>query len=158
MIHRLFLKTTVNGTKETPDAEYLQDLKILFVFDEARVLTSQTGKDVNPFLSMRRAAQSFPMSSGLFVLLLDTASRVSNLSPGTFYDPSARARSEKTVMFAPIYTFGTFDINKPTFQDYGQLELKAIFSPHVRYRFGRPLWSILIKMQGNFKTHTLFSR
>jgi hypothetical protein len=128
--------------KPQKDPLRLNRLNVLFVFDEARELIPKPKSQSHPFACMRRMAGYFPDHCGLFVLLLDTASRVSNMAPGAFHDPSARARSLENKLYPPIYTIDTMDILRE--KNYENYELKELFKPHIRYRFGRPLWGALM--------------
>jgi hypothetical protein len=115
-------------------------LHILFVFDEARELIPKSHS--HPFDGMRRMASYFPDDSGLFVVLLDTALKVSNMAPDTFHGPSARVSFSKNKLFAPIYTIATMDIFRE--KNYQKYSMNSLFEPQVRYRFGRPLWGALM--------------
>ena len=122
-------------------------LKVVFVFDEVRALLKEDKKEDqfnSPFACMRRAARYFPEKKGLAVVILDTVSRVSNLTPHSSLDPSYRPReTDNCKLFSPIFALPTIDsFDEPVKE--GRDELSALLAPHVIYKYGRPLWKALL--------------
>lgn len=116
------------------------DLTVVFVFDEVRATLRGNGK---AFADLRRVACEFPADSGLTVVLIDTVSRISNISPVADKDPSLRIQSGVR-LFPPIYLLPTMDIFASVHDVMGRVTLPQLLNPEVLYRLGRPLWNSYI--------------
>ncbi|KAI9356592.1 hypothetical protein DFJ73DRAFT_758632, partial [Zopfochytrium polystomum] len=89
-----------------------EKLKVVFVFDEARqLLSDRAGNPVEakmtPFYLMRAAARNFASSSLAVVVIMDTKSRLSDLSPTARRDPSEKVATGKLKHFPPLYLIGS---------------------------------------------------
>jgi hypothetical protein len=125
----------------------VDQLRLLVVFDEVRDLLPKEDelKQSSAFAAMRRAATKIPQRSGFFIAMLDTVSRVSNLSPVNSKDYSQKVVIGGLMLFPPIYLISTMDIevkDRPT-------TLKDVLSPRYQYCFGRPLWGSLLEVESS---------
>ncbi|OAV89375.1 hypothetical protein PTTG_28709 [Puccinia triticina 1-1 BBBD Race 1] len=89
-------------------------LKILLAFNEASaMLETPKDQEIPLFRFVRHAMREILDSSGVFVVLVDTTSRVANFLPTGREDRSSRAlgpRGKPPIkLFAPIYEIRTFD-------------------------------------------------
>ncbi|KAJ1555818.1 hypothetical protein HK405_012449 [Cladochytrium tenue] len=128
-------------------------LDILFVFDEARDLLPkhdaaskqglwQPASD-SAFAWMRRDARRFPRPSRAFVLTIDTTSRVSDLAPVSYVDPSKRIKFG-TAVFNPLYLIASMDAKaEPLYNT----QLEQAFVPKTQFLHGRPLWWSLLSIE-----------
>ncbi|PLW13979.1 hypothetical protein PCANC_18105 [Puccinia coronata f. sp. avenae] len=67
-------------------------LRVLLAIDEASaMLEAPEDRDISMFRLFRRAMRKIPQDSGIFVILVDTTSRVANFSPAAREDRSSRA-------------------------------------------------------------------
>jgi hypothetical protein len=105
-------------------------------------LLGPKNREASPFVAMRQAARRFPAGHGMVVVLLDTVSRISNLSPTSGLDPSLRPQlnGQGLLMFSPIYVLPTMDLTISRIKD-GESRLDYHLDPKVLYELGRPLWS-----------------
>eukprot|EP01040_Poterioochromonas_malhamensis_P010392 gene10392-11308_t len=80
---------------------------LLVVFDEGSNLFLENGRVNECFLSFRRATRAHPQSFvPLLTMHLDTNFKVSELSPTTSFDSSARVRMDSSYnLIHPFYTF-----------------------------------------------------
>lgn len=138
-----------NVVQKLPEKGSGNRVRVVFVFDECRVLLNDDeDQSTSAFACMRRAARSFPDSMGLAVVILDTVSRVSNLSPHSALDPSYRPRTmDSCKLFSPLYILPTID-HFATLVNKGD-KLDTLLEPTVLYKYGRPLWGAL--MSSNIK-------
>ena len=104
--------------------------RTIIVLDEALLLLnvfSSTG--VSLFRLLRRALRNRQVAPYIFLVLIDTASTLSNFVPSQSVDPSARDCGK--LLFDPFFRLTTWDVMKPftylTALDFFQL--------------GRPLWA-----------------
>ncbi|PLW51438.1 hypothetical protein PCASD_00361 [Puccinia coronata f. sp. avenae] len=123
-------------------------LKVLFAIDEARTLLDKPNSlDPSLFYLFRRALRTVKDSSGIFTLLVDTTSRVSNFNPRAIDDPSSRAlglRGNPIKMFPPIYELRTFDRMVPSNPPQQWDEL---FSPERLCKYGIPFFSLYLQAE-----------
>jgi hypothetical protein len=90
------------------------ELLVLFVFDEARMLGLSSKKE-SRFPLLRRSFQCLPFfqvdKEGvlLFCTVLDTTSKLANLSPAPLVDPSFRIRIKGNKLFPPFTMLDTID-------------------------------------------------
>ncbi|KAI9325467.1 hypothetical protein DFJ73DRAFT_965817 [Zopfochytrium polystomum] len=123
-----------------------EKLKVVFVFDEARqLLSDRAGNPVEakmtPFYLMRAAARNFASSSLAVVVIMDTKSRLSDLSPTARRDPSEKVATGKLKHFPPLYLIGSVDVG--LLSRYG-LPLETALDPFEYLSHGRPLWKSLL--------------
>ncbi|KAG9296145.1 hypothetical protein G9A89_014737 [Geosiphon pyriformis] len=86
------------------------EVKILLCIDEARCLISSVqNDDCSKFRLFRRAMRHINWN-GFFVLFLDTLSKISNFTPPSSADPSARRDELKFELFHPFIRLTTMDI------------------------------------------------
>jgi hypothetical protein len=114
-------------------------LDVLFVFDECGTLVD-LAPDVgdSQFVILRRAMRCLGHlasneAAKTFCLVLDTTSRISNLAPVMYLDPSERARAVAVELFHPIYALNVIDV-WPLPEN---LTLKVTAHPECFTRFGR---------------------
>uniref|UniRef100_A0A1D1XK08 Cytochrome c-type biogenesis protein CycH n=1 Tax=Anthurium amnicola TaxID=1678845 RepID=A0A1D1XK08_9ARAE len=124
----------------------IRTLKILFIFDEARYLT--TTKNIKDgrshFYYLRHALKYLPRYSGIFAIFTDTISRISNFAPKSEFDPSLRISEAGEKLFPPFYILDTIDIYAKDPQTPGEAE-----DPACLFRRGRPLWGSLFEAQSH---------
>ncbi|CAI2177915.1 1964_t:CDS:2 [Funneliformis geosporum] len=112
------------------------DIKLLLCIDEGRKLIQETNRDlgITLFRCWRRALQNNKWRTrGLFSVILDTTSRITNFSPASGYDPTIKALQEDVELFKPfiyISTYSSLVNNSDNFYDYA-------------FSIGRPCWKAL---------------
>jgi hypothetical protein len=121
------------------------NVQLVFVFDEVRaLLNNDRDQSRSAFACMRRAARYFPEKMGVAVVILDTVSRVSNLSPQSTLDPSYRPRTmDSCKLFKPLYVLPTVDHFVASVKE-GKDKLADLLNPNILYKYGRPLWTALL--------------
>ncbi|KAL1961862.1 hypothetical protein VTN77DRAFT_986 [Rasamsonia byssochlamydoides] len=142
-------ETSINLGTEHKD----QPLAII-CFDEIRELFKVTYEEPPvKYLALRRAMRhQTKVREGVdnkrfFGLLLDTSSRISELSPSREMDPSLKYLRPGH-LFPPIYRLDTFDIFVgATGTQYHPNKLTQTETPALRslFSFGRPLWGALLE-------------
>ncbi|CAG8656966.1 8131_t:CDS:2, partial [Paraglomus occultum] len=127
---------------EMQTTDNIRTLKILFIFDEARHLT--TTKNIEDsrshFYYLRHALKYLSRHSGIFAIFTDTISRISNFAPKSEFDPSLRISEAGEKLFPPFYISDTIDIYAKDPQTPGEAEDSACL-----FRRGRPLWGSLFE-------------
>jgi len=130
---------------EEPESKVL----LLFVFDEAKVLTEKiTDRSKTDYECLRHALAALPTyASGgrVFGIVTDTASKISNFAPVVHRDNSYRVRKTRMALYLPFYHIATLD----TFmsEDTEPHTLNQVASPQYFFRYGRPLWGGLLKVK-----------
>lgn len=130
------------------------DPPIIICFDEARALLNNATNSA--FRNLRRAAKQIaqeietsqitqgggrkPSAVPFFLVLLDTTSKISNFTPLSRYDSSAKATEES--VFNPIFEINSLDVFVPH-----DLEDPSGTATAVEQLFshGRPLWGAFLQ-------------
>ncbi|OAV96548.1 hypothetical protein PTTG_00992 [Puccinia triticina 1-1 BBBD Race 1] len=121
-------------------------LKVLLAIDEASaMLVEPANVEIHLFRLFRRAIREIPDHSGVFAIVVDTTSRVSNFCPVNREDRSSRAigsRAKAPIkLFAPIYMIRTFDRKAhPQPNNWDEL-----FLPNRLCSYGVPFFSIYLE-------------
>ncbi|CAG8657799.1 5598_t:CDS:1, partial [Paraglomus brasilianum] len=84
-----------------------QQASLIFVFDEARTMISS---EFNYFVHFCRALQCISEEEYVFVLVMDTTSRITNFMPLKEFDPSDRILLTKKKLLIPYVLIGGFDL------------------------------------------------
>src|SRR6185436_6631045 len=108
------VKTCWDSSKETLNSgESESGIQLLFVFDEAKILTEEeTNRDKTNFECLRHALATLPTyeSGGrAFAIVIDTASKISNFAPSARRDPSWRVQKNRLALYPPFYHIATLD-------------------------------------------------
>ncbi|CAG8628932.1 11245_t:CDS:2 [Paraglomus occultum] len=129
------VKTCWDSLKETLNSDEPESgIQLLFVFDEAKILTEgETNSTLPTYESGGRA----------FAIVTDTASKISNFAPSARRDPSWRVQKNRLALYPPFYYIATLD----TFmtQETEPKTLKQVALPQYFFHYGRPLWGGLLK-------------
>jgi hypothetical protein len=126
------------------DAGYLKenfknvnsDIKILLCIDEGRTLIEEGNEEAHMslFRCWRRALRDNRWRArGLFSVILDTTSRLSNFAPSLRDDPTIKALNDSREIFMPFIDVTTFN----TLTDSSSNYYNRLFSN------GRPCWKAL---------------
>ena len=114
-------------------------LQFLFVFDEARKLLEHDSGRFSSFYYLRKTFRHFDDGAGVFCVLMDTASIITNFTPQKSQDPSLKTVKEEGLkLFDPIYVLAVTDVfskkndEAQTWDDLNR--------PEVYLKYGRPLW------------------
>ncbi|WAQ87651.1 hypothetical protein PtA15_8A557 [Puccinia triticina] len=123
-------------------------LKVLLAIDEASSMlqtpTEPKGNVTSWFRLFRRALSTIQEGAGIFAILVDTTSRVSNFLPIDREDRSSRAlgpRGKPRKLFAPIYMIRTFDLLAPP---RSPLSWDQLFSSDRLCKYGVPFFDIYL--------------
>ncbi|EFJ24751.1 hypothetical protein SELMODRAFT_414145 [Selaginella moellendorffii] len=116
-------------------------LKVLFVFDEARILVPEL-LDKNVFLPLRRATSAFRQGDGVLALFADTA-KIGNFAGEIWMDPSDRLPGTNLRLATPIWAcfwadHGIAEWN--TICRQHDIPEDDVLSEYWPLRYGRPLW------------------
>ncbi|CAG8649282.1 5507_t:CDS:2, partial [Paraglomus brasilianum] len=134
-------------------------MRLLFVFDEAKILTEiETNRDKTNFECLRHALATLPTyeSGGrAFAIVTDTASKISNFAPSARRDPSWHVQKNRLTLYPPFYHIATLD----TFmtQETEPKTLKQVASPQYFFHYGRPLWGGLLKATDAYTSRQVLS-
>jgi len=112
------------------------DIKILLCIDEGRKLIEEMNDDlkISLFRCWRRALRNNKWRArGLFSVILDTTSRISNFSPASGYDPTLKALNQDQMLFKPFIYISTYN----SLVDNSDNFYSKAFS------MGRPCWKAL---------------
>jgi len=88
------------------------DIKILLCIDEGRKLIQETNDNlkISLFRCWRRAIRKSKWrAKGLFSVILDTTSRLTNFSPASGYDPTIKTLQEDKMLFKPFIYISTYN-------------------------------------------------
>ncbi|EFJ37795.1 hypothetical protein SELMODRAFT_402397 [Selaginella moellendorffii] len=119
----------------------LVNLRVIFVFDEARGLTLPSD---TPFSQLRRALRVFFVWTAYFALLLDTTAKVSNILPRKSDEDSSRALKIGISLLPPIYYLPTLQLNMPK----PGLSVVEYSAPSTWMKYGRPVWAARMAREG----------
>jgi len=154
------VKTCWDSSKETLNSgESESGIRLLFVFDEAKILTEgETNRDKTNFECLRHALAALPTyeSGGrAFAIVTDTASKISNFAPSARRDPSWRVQKNRLALYLPFYHVATLD----TFmtQETEPKTLKQVASPQYFFRYGRPLWGGLLNARDTYSGQSVLT-
>jgi hypothetical protein len=112
------------------------DIKILLCIDEGRKLIEETSDNlgISLFRCWRRALRKNKWrGKGLFSVILDTTSRISNFSPALGYDPTITFLNEDKMLFKPFIYISTYNSLVNSSDNF----YNRVFS------MGRPCWKAL---------------
>ncbi|EGZ12916.1 hypothetical protein PHYSODRAFT_334757 [Phytophthora sojae] len=103
-----FIQTTGTSTVKDPDGKM-----VVLVIDEARSLLAEVDGKKNDFRMLRNALKSanedIGPEGGIFGVLIDTNSQISDLTPPLLLDPSSRKSGGSLASFAPLVLADTMD-------------------------------------------------
>ncbi|RLN45900.1 hypothetical protein BBJ28_00026488, partial [Nothophytophthora sp. Chile5] len=105
-------KKAAQGTSQAPERV------LILAVDEARALLEMEHEGINYFRLLRRALvdanqhiRSSQFSGGIFAVLMDTNSKVSDFTPPPSLDPSSRKQGRtETALFPPFVLTHTMDV------------------------------------------------
>ncbi|CAG8605227.1 10610_t:CDS:2 [Ambispora leptoticha] len=142
------VKMCWDSLKETLNSDEPESgIRLLFVFDEAKILTErETNCDKTNFECLQHALATLPAyeSGGrAFAIVTDTASKISNFAPSARRDPSYRVQKYRLALYPPFYHIAT--LNTFMTQATEPKTLKQVTSSQYFFRYGRPLWGGLLK-------------
>lgn len=143
-LHEIFVKNDNGLEKIRSDAGYLREnfeasseVKILLCIDEGRTLLEHKNNETHMslFRCWRRALRDNKWRArGLFSVILDTTSRLSNFAPPPRDDPTIKSINDSRKIFMPFIDVTTFN----TLTDYhSDNYYNRLFSN------GRPCWKAL---------------
>jgi hypothetical protein len=116
------------------------DIKILLCIDEGRKLIQETSDlKLSLFQCWRRALRNNKWRArGLFSVILDTTSRITNFSPALRYDPTIKALSQDKMLFKPFIYVSTYNsmVNDSLVNNSDNFLSQA-------FSMGRPCWKAL---------------
>lgn len=126
---------------------------LTFALDEPKSLLGKHG-DMTHFSIFRSVASSFEEGCGIFIVLLDTTSEISNFKPSKIPDGSLRYSERSNQLFLVSYTVDTFNILAPKEKIWIVLgdspcDLTSVLLKHFMKR--RPLLGSCIKSRSNAK-------
>ncbi|KNZ57438.1 hypothetical protein VP01_2159g2 [Puccinia sorghi] len=109
----LHLKDALDRMKSSTRFLEPTNLRLLLAIDEASQLLYSSALLYKEtfFRIFRRTLAKIPSKNGVFSILADTTSRVTNFNPPAHLDRSHRPGKIGRKLFAPIYQIPTFDIN-----------------------------------------------
>ncbi|CAG8495846.1 11530_t:CDS:2 [Ambispora gerdemannii] len=144
------VETCWNSSKEKLNRDESEDgIQLLFVFDEAKILTERDpsrGKTNFECLRHALATLSTYVSGGrAFAIVTDTVSKISNFAPAAHRDSSFRVQNRLAV-YPPFYHIATLDIFMT--EETEPKTLHRVASPQYFFRYGRPLWGGLLNVKG----------
>ncbi|TMW56429.1 hypothetical protein Poli38472_006439 [Pythium oligandrum] len=155
------------GNRDKPCSSYGSRRVLVLALDEARWLLETSANDrTGWFRRFRRAlnhandaiAQTYGNFAGIFSVLIDTNSKISNFTPPSTRDPSSREpKTGKSMLFPPFVLTHTMDIMLERLLEmkYGERYVKGTLSSSDYCKFllmpleetrealasmGRPLW------------------
>ena len=86
------------------------NLRLIFTFDEARSLLSVPVQERTVFYHFRHALSHLPQNGGVFVIVTDTISKISNFAPVAGRDSSQRVSKLGWKLYSPFYLLDTLDL------------------------------------------------
>ena len=128
-----FSSNELDKLQTLQDCQYSeQSAWVTIALDEARLLLSlfSSSKTTSVFRIVRQTLSNIKIP--IFLLLLDTASTLSNFSPSTKADSSAR-KATGHLLFEPFFRLSTWDA----------LAFKKLVHTLDFFHLGRPLWKAL---------------
>ena len=114
----------------------------VFVFDESRELlkleieSRSAGELI--FNGLRHIIRILK-GCKVFVIFIDTPSKLTNFLPQTKRDPSRRVASGSSKLFNPIFLIPTWNVHL----DVSPTNIREASSKNYLYKIGRPLWNSL---------------
>ena len=136
-----------HGSKED---ESLDNQLVVVVFDEARGMFNekvQLEESENLFLHSRRVLQK---TTNLFGIYTDTSFKLSNFSPQSRHDSSARVKEDGTLLFHPFVPCHCMDVMKGAYRD-----LAVTLSDDWPINLGRPLWKTAFSFEKDLYSFAL---
>lgn len=121
---------------------------LTFALDEARCLLYEYG-GTSYFSIFRWMASYLKEGCGIFIVLVDTVSKISNFQPATIKDISYRySKVGGTQLLPPFYTVNTFNILAPGERKWNDIQdstsdLASLLTSH--FMRGRPLFGSYIR-------------
>ena len=135
---------------EPKEDESLDNQLVVVVFDEARGMFKESVRleeSENLFLHSRRVLQE---TTNLFGIYTDTSSKLSNFSPQSRHDSSARVKEDGTLLFHPFVPCHCMDVMKETDRD-----LATTLSDAWPINLGRPLWKTAFSFEKDLYSFAL---
>ncbi|KAA1065044.1 hypothetical protein PGT21_022507 [Puccinia graminis f. sp. tritici] len=136
------LKDALSRMKKSTSFLGPTNLNLLLAIDEASQLlySSESPDDWTFFRILRRTLAKIPSASGVFAILADTTSRVSNFTPPGHLDPSHRPGKPGLALFDPIYQIATFD----TLVSAPPTTWQQLQSAFRLLRYGSPFFGVYV--------------